>query len=147
MQKVKIKTSFVLSLVGISILFCGGCSTPSTRKEIPTDKATDQPVTSVESERDGSSNSDLESIPEGLKLIQESDCSACHMERGRLVGPSYQEIAMRYEGSYEEEKSRLVETVVEGGSGQWGEVLMSAHPQHTAYEVSLMLDYIFSLSQ
>lgn len=84
---------------------------------------------------------------EGQKLIEESDCIACHQEKEKLVGPSYLEIAKHYSKDYENQKTRLISSVSNGGYGQWGEVPMTAHPQHTEEEISLMLDYIMTFAE
>lgn len=80
--------------------------------------------------------------PKGLQLINDSDCRSCHAIDKRVAGPSYQEIAERYTQS---DKNLMVSRIIKGSQGVWGELLMSAHPQHSIEEVQNMVDYIMSL--
>ncbi|MDH5604823.1 MAG: PKD domain-containing protein, partial [Cyclobacteriaceae bacterium] len=79
--------------------------------------------------------------PEGLRLIEGSDCKACHNIEVKVNGPSYKEIAARYTHS---DMEYLVNKVYEGGSGAWGEQMMSAHPQHTKEQIGEMVRYILT---
>ena len=56
-------------------------------------------------------------IPKGLKLINSSDCKACHAINEKVAGPSYKEIAKRYE---EKDKQTLIRRVIKGKSGYLG---------------------------
>lgn len=85
-----------------------------------------------------------EDIPEGLSLIKGSDCSACHLENQKLVGPSYEQVAEKYKDD-EEAHGKLVTNILEGSSGVWGEIPMAPHPQLTKEQASSMIDYILSL--
>lgn len=95
-----------------------------------------------------SSSNDLvtaeEKLPKGLFLLENSNCNVCHNQREKLIGPSYSEIALKYD-----EKSRdlLVDKIIGGGSGVWGEVSMPGHPDLKKTEISVMVDYILSIEQ
>lgn len=82
----------------------------------------------------------------GLVLIEKSDCTTCHASNIKLVGPSYKEIALRYEASFDGQRARLVAAVLKGSNGEWGEVPMTAHPQHTEDEINSMLNYIMTFN-
>ena len=79
--------------------------------------------------------------PEGLQLIEGSDCKACHSVEQRVNGPSYREIAAKYSAS---DMDYLVNKIYDGGSGVWGEGMMSAHPQHTKEQIAEMVRYILT---
>lgn len=79
---------------------------------------------------------------EGKLAIEGSDCKACHAATEKVNGPSYVDIAKKYAP---DKKGYLVSKVIKGGGGVWGENAMSAHPQLSVEEVSLMIDYILSL--
>lgn len=81
----------------------------------------------------------------GLELINQSDCKACHHQTETSVGPSYEKIAVRYQDQ-SEALNLLAEKIVEGGSGNWGETAMSAHPQLSEEEAREMVKYILSLA-
>ncbi|MDH5603675.1 MAG: ThuA domain-containing protein, partial [Cyclobacteriaceae bacterium] len=80
-------------------------------------------------------------VPEGLRLINSSDCKACHAGKEKVNGPSYQDIAARYEQS---NIDYLVGKIIKGGSGVWGETAMAAHPQLAIGDVREMVKYILS---
>jgi len=82
-------------------------------------------------------------IPEGKLIMGDTDCKACHAIGEKVNGPSYQEIAVRYSLN---DKNYLIDKIIKGGSGVWGEGMMSAHPQLKVEEVSKIVDYILSLN-
>ncbi|SHG06829.1 cytochrome c [Fodinibius roseus] len=77
----------------------------------------------------------------GLQLINQSDCNTCHTLNKSSIGPSYTNIAQRYEknkNTYE----RLTEKVISGGSGNWGQAEMPPHTSLTKDEAKSMISYI-----
>ncbi|MEC3905676.1 ThuA domain-containing protein [Tamlana sp. 2201CG12-4] len=80
--------------------------------------------------------------PEGKKLIEASDCKACHATNIKVNGPSYIDIANKYTS---EDTAYLMSRIIKGGNGVWGETMMAAHPQLTPDEVHEIVTYILSL--
>ncbi len=87
---------------------------------------------------------DESDLPEGLVLINASDCSICHNATVATVGPSYAQVAERYVNSAYN-TGVLANKVVQGGSGNWGNVEMTAHPDISREEAIAMAEYILSL--
>lgn len=58
-------------------------------------------------------------------LARDAACLACHSVARKLVGPSFREIAQRYQNDPKAEQ-RLAATVRNGGQGNWGSVPMPA---------------------
>ena len=83
-------------------------------------------------------------VPEGLKLINESGCTSCHAIKEKVAGPSYEDVAAKYDQSH---KQQIVRRIIIGSNGVWGQTMMSAHPQLSIEEVGVMVDYILSLDQ
>ena len=83
-------------------------------------------------------------MPKGMTLIANSDCQACHAVDQVSVGPSYKDIAERYQAD-NDAIELLVTKIIEGGSGNWGDRIMSAHPQLSREDVSEMVQYILGL--
>tara|TARA_B110000037_G_scaffold182799_1_gene210708 strand:+ start:1142 stop:4504 length:3363 start_codon:yes stop_codon:yes gene_type:complete len=83
-------------------------------------------------------------IPEGKKIIDGSDCKACHAINEKVNGPSYMDIAKKYT---KKDKNYLVNKVIKGGSGVWGETMMSAHPQLSIADVDECINYILTLKE
>ncbi len=79
----------------------------------------------------------------GKRLIDASDCKSCHQKNEKSIGPSYFQIANKYN---ENDKAYLAEKVIKGGGGVWGEQAMAAHPQFTQEESEKMIDYILSIN-
>ncbi len=83
--------------------------------------------------------------PLGKRLINGSDCKSCHAENDKINGPSYTEIAERYR----KDKNAhvfLAGKIIKGGGGNWGETVMSAHPQLSNNEASTIAKYILSIN-
>jgi cytochrome c len=85
------------------------------------------------------------SVLAGEALVASSDCAVCHAPDRRTVGPSYLEIAEHYEDR-EEEIARLARRVMVGGSGVWGEVPMTPHPDLSSTDAEAMVAWILSLA-
>jgi cytochrome c len=83
-------------------------------------------------------------LTQGSNLINGSDCKTCHNEKVKTIGPSYTDIAKKYEFN-EASVINLVEKIVQGGSGVWGEVAMTAHPDLQKEDAAKMVHYILSL--
>lgn len=81
----------------------------------------------------------------GKKLIEASDCKACHAVDKKSVGPSYQDVAARYKKD-KKAVDRLAAKIISGGGGNWGKQAMSAHPQLTRGQTTEMVQYILSLA-
>ncbi|OZI05951.1 HHIP-like protein 1 [Siphonobacter sp. BAB-5385] len=84
------------------------------------------------------------SFSTGKRLMELSDCKACHAIDKKSIGPAYRDVAKKYKGKNAEAK--LVAKVINGGAGVWGEQPMSAHPQLSKADVSEMVKYILSLT-
>src|SRR5690349_17540711 len=75
--------------------------------------------------------SDLSSNPDyqkGLELVSKNDCFTCHQIDDKLNGPPYREVANKYAGMPDTIVTHLAHKVISGGSGVWGEVMMTPHP-------------------
>ncbi|MEZ7889558.1 MAG: c-type cytochrome [Cloacibacterium sp.] len=81
---------------------------------------------------------------EGKALIAGSDCLTCHKEDAKLVGPSYQEVAAKYT---EADIDMLADKIINGGTGVWGEIPMSAHAGMDKENAKKMVKYILTLKK
>lgn len=82
----------------------------------------------------------------GKLAIAESDCKSCHLIDQKSAGPSYRDVAKRYAKDVRAVEV-LSDKVLNGGSGNWGEVAMAAHPQLKKDQVVQMVEYILSLAK
>ncbi len=67
---------------------------------------------------------------------------ACHKTDSKVVGPSYKDVALKYTTA---DIAMLAQTIIKGGSGNWGEVPMTPHPTLSEEDATEMVKYILSL--
>jgi cytochrome c len=77
----------------------------------------------------------------GLSLMKRSTCFGCHADKTKLAGPSFAEIAGRYENN-SVTLNQLGSHVINGSSGIWGTQMMPSHPDLTLEEAAQIADYI-----
>ena len=85
-----------------------------------------------------------ESVPLGMRLIARSDCKTCHNTYVKTIGPSYVDVAKKYQNT-PDNLALLVGKVINGGAGVWGEAAMTAHLDVPATDIAEMVKYILSL--
>lgn len=110
----------------------GACGGGSTKKDTPEETPNEMIL------------KDESSSMLGKELIEKSDCSGCHKQQDKLVGPSYKEISLKYQNQTDA-SSMLVEKIITGGKGTWGEIPMTAHPQISQADAEEMVKYILSV--
>jgi cytochrome c len=76
-------------------------------------------------------------------LMDKSDCKVCHQPNTKSVGPSFADISGKYKGQAGA-LDQLVQKVLKGGSGVWGEVAMPAHPSLPIADAEVMVKYILN---
>ncbi len=81
----------------------------------------------------------------GKSLIESSDCNSCHKQAEKSVGPSYLDIAKRYQKE-PGAAATLATKIIKGGSGNWGEVAMAAHPNLKESEAKQIVAWIQTLA-
>lgn len=79
----------------------------------------------------------------GKKLIEGSDCMACHKINGTSIGPSYVKVAAKYKND-QSAMEHLTKKIIAGGSGVWGETAMAGHPQLSTADAAEMVKYILN---
>lgn len=80
----------------------------------------------------------------GKSLMLSMDCKSCHKEVDKSVGPGYLDVAKKYVQD-KEARERLVNKILKGGSGVWGEVAMPAHPNLPPADAQQIVSWILSL--
>jgi cytochrome c len=88
-----------------------------------------------------------DAVHPGLAMMQRTTCFACHTVREKSAGPSYLEIARKYQNDAPA-REKLAAKIIAGGGGVWGQLIaMPPHPQHTLGETQLMADWILGLAR
>lgn len=109
----------------------------------PNDKAADttadNPATPADSGMD-------QKAQKGLDLVAKSDCFTCHKIAEASTGPSYNDVAAKYQND-PGAVDTLAEKVINGGVGKWGTVPMIAHPSLSKEDAKAMVEYVLSLKK
>lgn len=124
------------SAVALALIACGGSGTENKEQVKEEPKQETAPAPAMPSD-----NPDYE---KGLALIAASDCLTCHKVDEKINGPSYRDVANKYENT-EANVKMLAGKVIKGGSGVWGEVLMTPHPALSQADAEQMVKYILLL--
>ncbi|MCH5598419.1 c-type cytochrome [Niabella ginsengisoli] len=132
----------LLSLSILSVIAaCGGGET---------DKKSEGEGSASTSTSTTSESGDLSSNPvyqKGLELTGKYQCPTCHKIDEKLTGPAYREVANKYAGADDAKIAELSKKIIEGGSGVWGEIPMTPHPNVSEQEAKEMVQYILLLKK
>lgn len=135
------KKILVTSAVALALIACGGSNTE--KKDAATTETKSEAAEAAATAPAPSDNPDYE---KGLTLVAGSDCLTCHKVDEKVIGPSYRDVANKYENT-EANVKMLAEKVIKGGTGVWGEVAMTAHPTVTQADAEQMVKYILLLKK
>jgi len=83
----------------------------------------------------------------GLELVSKSDCFTCHQIDDKLTGPPYREVANKYAGMPDTIVTHLAQKIMAGGSGVWGQIMMTPHPAVSKEDAEAMVRYILLLKK
>lgn len=128
------KVLFILT-TAVILMACGGGSTEAGKVAATAATATT-----------GNALSDNPDYQKGLALVAGSDCLTCHKTSEKNIGPAYKDVAAKYENT-EENVKMLATKVIKGGSGNWGAIPMTPHPQLKQEDVEQMIKYILLLKK
>jgi cytochrome c len=76
-------------------------------------------------------------------MMKKSDCFSCHQVKIKVAGPSYKDVAKKYKGKKGAE-AQLVQKIKVGGSGNWGQVAMAAHPDLKDEDIKAMVKWVLA---
>jgi cytochrome c len=76
-------------------------------------------------------------------LATAKNCMACHAADKKLVGPSYKDVAAKYNGQ-KDAVDKLAVKIMKGGSGVWGPVPMPANAQVNEAEAKKLAAWVMS---
>lgn len=81
----------------------------------------------------------------GHELVEKYQCETCHKVDEDLTGPAHAKVAKKYSGANEATRNELAKKIIEGGSGVWGTVPMTPHPNVSQEDAKAMVDFILLL--
>jgi cytochrome c len=82
--------------------------------------------------------------PDMMALAKQKNCLACHAMDAKIVGPAYKAVAEKYAGQPGAEQM-LVNAVLHGHVGTWGQVPMPANTNVTPAQAKQLVDWILGL--
>ncbi|RAI84653.1 c-type cytochrome [Algoriphagus yeomjeoni] len=130
----------IAAMAGLAFACGGGEKTTETAETVAT-PATPEVEMSLEEKYQ-----DNPIYIKGLAKLKASDCTSCHMVERKIVGPSYADVAAKYEAT-EENIEMLAKKVIEGGVGTWGEIPMPPHPALSIEDAKDMVAYVLLLKK
>lgn len=84
------------------------------------------------------SNSDDQ---KAFALAKQNACLGCHAVDKKIVGPSFQSVAQKYQ--HDQNAPRFLKNkITKGGSGSWGVVPMPANAKLSDADLSLLVSWI-----
>ena len=132
------KKVLFITTTAIIVMACGGGSTEAGKDAAG--------ATTAVAATSGNALSDNPDYQKGLALVAGSDCLTCHKTSEKNIGPAYKEVAAKYENT-EENVKMLAGKIIKGGSGNWGAIPMTPHPQLKQEDVEQMVKYILLLKK
>ena len=132
-------TSVVVLLAGLAFSCGGGEKSAETSAEASTTTGAATAEVSLEDKY-----KDDPVYIKGLEKVNNAGCTLCHQVGRKVVGPSYADVAAKYENT-EENVNMLAKKVIAGGAGVWSEVPMSPHPSLSEEDAKDMVRYILLL--
>ena len=80
-----------------------------------------------------------------ISLLMKSNCFSCHAFKNKLIGPSFEQVALKYPVN-----STIIEQlsnkVIAGTTGTWGITVMPAHPDIQKENLQEMIRWILTSS-
>jgi len=83
-------------------------------------------------------------VAQGESLVKASDCKTCHHATNKIIGPAHLDVAKKYEFTDANVKM-LAQKIIKGGTGVWGQIPMTAHPDISEADAEKMAQYVLSL--
>ncbi len=125
----------------VAVVVLMACGSGEEKKEATATAGTE--TKAVAAPKPLSENPDYQ---KGLALIAGSDCLTCHKTSEKLIGPAYKDVAAKYEAT-ESNIKMLASKVIKGGSGVWGAIPMTPHPQIKEEDAEAMVKYVLLLKK
>ncbi|MFZ5977860.1 MAG: c-type cytochrome [Hydrotalea flava] len=138
------KMSIVISMAFLAYA-CGNSNQNSGDQSAAASTST--PQTEAASPAPATASTDLSDNPDykkGLALIAKNDCLTCHKVDEKLIGPAYRDVANKYT---DKDIPMLAAKIIKGGSGVWGQVPMTPHPNLSVADAEQMVKYILLLKK
>lgn len=77
------------------------------------------------------------------ELAKTKNCMACHAVSAKVLGPSFRDVAAKY-ANQDKSESQLVQKVVKGGGGVWGQIPMPPNLNVSEAEARRLVKWILA---
>jgi cytochrome c len=128
----KIYSLTIVSIIVLVVFACGSKKEKTATEDYGTPK--EEAATPVAGDP----------IAQGEALVKASDCKTCHHPTNKIIGPAHTDVAKKYDFT-EANVKMLAEKIIKGGSGVWGQIPMTAHPDISEADAEKMARYVLSL--
>ncbi len=78
---------------------------------------------------------------QALALAKQNACLGCHAINKKIVGPSFEAVALKYKND-SSAQTFLKNRILKGGAGSWGVVPMPANAKLSDADLSLLTNWI-----
>lgn len=133
------KVLVIMALVGCAGFALTSCGSKKEEKKEGTEGAYSDYETAEPAKA-----SDEDLIAQGKVLMDASDCKTCHHPTNKIIGPAHAEVAKKYDFT-RANVSLLADKIINGGSGVWGQIPMTAHSDLSKGDAEKMAMYVLSL--
>jgi cytochrome c len=79
-------------------------------------------------------------------MMKKDGCAACHEIDKKLIGPAFQEVAVKYKGD-QHAAAKLRDKVKKGGTHVWGEAAMPPNVLASDADIKDLVDWILALKK
>lgn len=148
------KKVFIVLGLSLVIAACGGNKSGGDSSADSTSAANQTAATAESSaaqdtaaSHDGTDKAGGTPAAPGAQLIAKSDCSTCHKEQQKIVGPAFADVAEKYKGKGDAIVDTLANKIIKGGSGNWGTTPMVGHPSISMDDARTIAKYILSVKK
>ncbi|MDP1635539.1 MAG: cytochrome C [Gallionellaceae bacterium] len=126
-----------------------GCQpdTPTQQTAVPAANppAPAAPVETVVAKTPTAAATPVPAADDSLTLAKSYGCMVCHTIDKKTIGPAWKDVAAKYRGDKDAE-AKLMDKVLKGGAGVWGNVPMPPNPKPSEEERRKMVKLVLSLS-
>lgn len=133
---------FLITVCSFTLMACGDEKSDTN----PTASKIETAVAPTAAEEQQTPSYDHPDYKIGLELVAKSDCWSCHKINETSIGPSYKDVAAKYEPT-QSNYEMLAGKIIKGGKGNWGEVPMNPHPDISTEDAIAMTKYILLLKE
>ncbi|MEX2512528.1 MAG: ThuA domain-containing protein [Cyclobacteriaceae bacterium] len=81
----------------------------------------------------------------GKSIMESLTCKTCHKTEEQSIGPAHTEVAKKYKDD-PKGMEHLVNKIINGGSGVWGETMMPANPDLKEADARKIVTWVLSLN-